>query len=141
MGLPTIGFAFGREDDWQGDNTNWGINPEELSSNKKNENLQTPFSATQMGLIYVNPEGPLGKPDRLGAAKDIRQAFSGMGMSDRQTVALIAGGHTLGKCHGAAPSNKYVGPAPNRASIEFQGLGWENSFGTGKGADTIGSGL
>lgn len=117
MGLPTIGFAFGREDDWEGDNTIWGRNPEELSSNKINGNIDNPFSATQMGLIYVNPEGPEGKPDRIGAAKDIRQAFSGMGMNDRETVVLIAGGHTLGKCHGAAPSNKYVGPAPNRSPI------------------------
>jgi catalase-peroxidase len=141
MGLKPIGFAFGRDDDWQGDNTNWGVSPEELSTNIKNGQLTKPFSATQMGLIYVNPEGPDGIPDRQLAAQRIRQAFSGMGMTDEETVALIAGGHTFGKTHGAAPSSKYVGPAPDKAPLEMQGLGWHNSYKSGKGDDTIGSGL
>lgn len=141
MGMQPIGFAFGREDDWQSDDTNWGVSPEELSSNMKKGQLQKPFSATQMGLIYVNPEGPDGKPDKIGAANAIRQAFGGMGMNDKETVALIAGGHTFGKTHGAAPANKYVGAAPDKAPIEQQGLGWHNSYGTGKGDDAIGSGL
>lgn len=141
MGMQPIGFAFGRQDDWQSDNTNWGLSPEELSSNVINGKLATQYSATQMGLIYVNPEGPDGKPDKVGAGSDIRQAFGGMGMNDRETVALIAGGHTFGKTHGAAPSNKYSGPAPDKAPIEQQGLGWKNSYGTGVGDDAIGSGL
>lgn len=141
MGMKPIGFAFGREDDWQGDDTNWGASPEVLSSNVKNGKLLKPFSATQMGLIYVNPEGPDGKPDRAGAASGIRQAFGGMGMTDEETVALIAGGHAFGKAHGAAPANKYVGPAPDKAPIEQQGFGWQNSYKSGKGADAIGSGL
>lgn len=141
MGMKPIGFAFGREDDWQADDTNWGISPEVLATNVKNNKLVEPFSATQMGLIYVNPEGPDGKPDRVGAASNIRQAFGGMGMNDEETVALIAGGHTFGKTHGAASANKYVGPAPDKAPLELQGLGWENSYGTGKGDDAIGSGL
>lgn len=141
MGMQPIGFAFGRQDDWQSDNTNWGISPEELSSNVKNGKLEKPFSATEMGLIYVNPEGPHGEPDKVGAGSEIRQAFGGMGMNDRETVALIAGGHTFGKTHGAAPSNKYIAAAPDKAPIEQQGLGWKNSFGTGVGDDTIGSGL
>lgn len=141
MGMKPIGFAFGREDDWQGDNTNWGVSPEVLSSNVKDGKLLKQYSATQMGLIYVNPEGPDGNPDVHGAVKGIREAFSGMGMTDEETVALIAGGHSFGKTHGAAPSNKYVGPAPDKAPIEQQGLGWKNSYGTGNGDDTIGSGL
>ena len=141
MGVKPVGFAFGREDDWQSDSTNWGVSPETLSSNVKNGAITKPFSATQMGLIYVNPEGPDGKPDRAAAASGIRQAFGGMGMNDKETVALIAGGHTFGKAHGAAPANKYVGPAPDKAPIELQGMGWHNSFGTGKGADAISSGL
>ena len=141
MGMQPIGFAFGREDDWQGDDTNWGASPEVLSSNVKNGNLLKPFSATQMGLIYVNPEGPDGKPDRTGAASGIRQAFGGMGMNDEETVALIAGGHAFGKAHGAAPANKYVGLPPDKAPIEQQGLGWQSSYKSGKGADAIGSGL
>ncbi|MFC4892475.1 catalase/peroxidase HPI [Pseudofrancisella aestuarii] len=144
MGMEPIGFAFGRQDDWQADNTNWGVSPEELSSNVKNGKLEKPFSATQMGLIYVNPEGPDGKPDKAGAASAIRQAFGGMGMNDRETVALIAGGHTFGKTHGAVPAKdvkKDIGPAPDKAPIEQQGLGWHNSYGTGTGDDTMGSGL
>lgn len=144
MGMKPIGFAFGREDDWQGDDTNWGVSPEELSSNVKGGKLVKPFSATEMGLIYVNPEGPDGKPDIKGAASTIRQAFSGMGMTDKETVALITGGHTFGKTHGAVPADKVkqsIGPAPNKAPIEQQGLGWHNSYGTGNGDDTMGSGL
>lgn len=141
MGMKPIGFAFGRQDDWQGDATQWGVSPEVLSSNVKNNKLTYPFSASQMGLIYVNPEGPDGKPDRDKAATAIRQAFSGMGMNDEETVALIAGGHAFGKTHGAAPSKKYVGQPPDKASIEQQGLGWANSYKTGKGDDAIGSGL
>lgn len=141
MGMQPIGFAFGRQDDWQSDNTNWGTSPEVLSSNVKNGKLDPHYSATQMGLIYVNPEGPDGKPDKVGAGSDIRQAFGGMGMNDRETVALIAGGHAFGKAHGAAPSDKYSGPAPDKAPIEQQGFGWKNSFGKGVGDDTISSGL
>jgi len=141
MGMKPIGFAFGREDDWQADGTNWGVSPEVLSTNVKNGELANPFAATQMGLIYVNPEGPDGKPDRAGAVDRIRQTFSGMGMTDKETVALIAGGHTFGKTHGAAPVNEYVGPPPDKAPIELQGLGWQNSYRTGKGDDAIGSGL
>ena len=144
MGMKPIGFVFGREDDWQGDDTNWGVSPEELSSNVKDGKLVKPFSATEMGLIYVNPEGLDGKPDIKGAASAIRQAFSGMGMTDKETVALIAGGHTFGKTHGAVPADKVkqsIGPAPDKAPIEQQGLGWHNSYGTGNGDDTMGSGL
>ena len=141
MGMQPIGFAFGREDDWQADDTNWGISPEDLSTNVKNGELVKPFSATQMGLIYVNPEGPDGKPDRVKAAVRIRQAFSGMGMDDKETVALIAGGHAFGKTHGAASAKQYVGPSPSGAPIELQGLGWYNSYKSGKGDDAIGSGL
>ncbi|QIW10510.1 catalase/peroxidase HPI [Francisella sp. LA112445] len=144
MGMKPIGFAFGREDDWQGDDTNWGLSPEELSSNVKDGKLVKPFSATEMGLIYVNPEGPDGKPDVKKAGEAIRQAFSGMGMTDKETVALIAGGHTFGKTHGAVPAKdvkKDIGPAPDKAPIEQQGFGWHNSYGTGKGDDTMGSGL
>ncbi|WP_395166723.1 catalase/peroxidase HPI [Francisella salimarina] len=145
MGMKPIGFAFGREDDWQGDDTNWGVSPEELmSSNVKDGKLAPAYAATQMGLIYVNPEGPDGKPDIKGAASDIRQAFGGMGMTDKETVALIAGGHSFGKTHGAVPEKdikKDIGPAPDKAPIEQQGLGWHNSYGTGMGDDTMGSGL
>ncbi|AJI56514.1 catalase/peroxidase HPI [Francisella philomiragia] len=145
MGMKPIGFAFGREDDWQGDDTNWGISPEQLmSSNVKDGKLAPAYAATQMGLIYVNPEGPDGKPDIKGAASEIRQAFRAMGMTDKETVALIAGGHTFGKTHGAVPEKdikKDIGPAPDKAPIEQQGLGWHNSYGTGMGDDTMGSGL
>lgn len=141
MGMKPIGFAFGREDDWQGDSTNWGVSPEELSSNVKDGKVINPFSATQMGLIYVNPEGPDGKPDRVSAVSGIRQAFGGMGMTDEETVALIAGGHSFGKAHGAAPAGKYVGPAPDKAPLEQQGFGWQSSYKSGKGEDAISSGL
>ncbi len=144
MGMKPIGFAFGREDDWQGDDTNWGVSPEVLSSNTKDGKLIKPFSATEMGLIYVNPEGPDGKPDVKAAGSAIRQAFSGMGMNDEETVALIAGGHAFGKTHGAVQAKdlkEVIGPAPDKAPIEQQGLGWYNSYGTGNGDDTMGSGL
>ena len=141
MGMQPIGFAFGRVDDWQSDNTNWGVSPEVLSTNVKNNKIIKPFAATQMGLIYVNPEGPNGVPDTKNAAIHIREAFGNMGMDDKETVALIAGGHTFGKTHGTAPAKKYLGPAPDQAPIEQQGLGWQNSYGTGTGKDAIGSGL
>lgn len=144
MGMEPIGFAFGREDDWQGDDTDWGVSPEVLSSNVKNGKLIKPFSATEMGLIYVNPEGPDGIPDKKKAGSAIRQAFSGMGMNDKETVALIAGGHAFGKTHGAVPKEdlqKDIGPAPDKAPIEQQGLGWHNSYGSGNADDTMGSGL
>ena len=141
MGVQPVGFAFGREDDWQGDDTNWGASPEVLSSNVKKGEVVKPYSATQMGLIYVNPEGPDGVPDTKKAAPLIRKTFAGMGMTDEETVALIAGGHAFGKAHGAANPNKYVGAAPNKAPIEQQGFGWQNSYKSGVGSDAIGSGL
>ncbi len=141
MGVKPIGFAFGRDDDWQGDDTNWGVSPEVLSSNVTKGELAKPFSATQMGLIYVNPEGPDGDPDPKKAAPQIRKTFAGMGMTDEETVALIAGGHAFGKAHGAADPTKYVDVAPDKAPIEQQGLGWKNNYKTGVGSDTIGSGL
>lgn len=143
MGFKTIGFAGGRIDAWEPEEVNWGAEGEWLGSNRHSgdRQLNKPFAATQMGLIYVNPEGPNGNPDPLAAAKDIRQTFARMAMNDEETVALIAGGHAFGKVHGAASPAKYLGPAPEGASIEQQGLGWKNSFGTGKGDDTITSGL
>ena len=145
MGMEPIGFAFGRQDDWQGDDTNWGLSPEEImSSNVRDGKLDPAYSATQMGLIYVNPEGPGGKPDVKAAGSAIRQAFAGMGMNDRETVALIAGGHAFGKTHGAVPEKDVkadIGPAPDKAPIEQQGLGWHNTYCTGAGDDAMGSGL
>ncbi|EBH2659581.1 catalase/peroxidase HPI [Salmonella enterica subsp. enterica serovar Miami] len=142
MGFKTLGFAGGREDDWQSDLVYWGAGPRPLSDNRdKKGKLEKPLAATQMGLIYVNPEGPNGKPDPLASARDIREAFAGMAMDDEETVALIAGGHTFGKAHGAASPTKCVGPAPAEAGVEEQGLGWINKCGTGKGKDTISSGL
>ncbi len=143
MGFKTFGFAGGREDVWEPEDVDWGpetiwLADERYSGDRE---LAKPFGAVQMGLIYVNPEGPNGNPDPLAAAKDIRETFSRMAMNDEETVALIAGGHTFGKNHGAADPNKYVGPEPEAASIEEQGLGWKNSFGSGKGSDTITSGL
>ncbi len=144
MGLKTFGFGGGREDIWEpeediywGPETTW-LGDERYSGDRE---LENPLGAVQMGLIYVNPEGPNGNPDPLASARDIRETFARMAMNDEETVALTAGGHTFGKTHGAADPSKYVGPAPEGASIEEQGLGWKNSFGTGKGVDTISSGL
>lgn len=140
MGFKTFGFAGGRHDDWEPDLIYWGPDGKWLSSNRVSGKLEKPLAATQMGLIYVNPEGPNGNPDPLAAAKDIREAFGRMAMNDEETVALIAGGHTFGKAHGAA-SGDNLGPAPAGAGIECQGFGWVNKHGTGCGADTITSGL
>lgn len=143
MGLKTIGFGGGREDVWEPQkDVYWGSEKVWLGADREPElgNLENPLAATQMGLIYVNPEGPNGEPDPLKAAQDIRVTFSRMAMNDEETVALIAGGHTFGKCHGAAPAT-YLGPVPEAAPIEEQDLGWKNSFGTGNGDDTIGSGI
>lgn len=142
MGLKTFGFGGGRVDVWEPQQVYWGSAAEMLGSNKiaGTNQIENPLAAVQMGLIYVNPEGPDGKPDPVGSAKDIRETFSRMAMNDEETVALIAGGHTFGKCHGAAPAT-YVGPAPEGANIEEQGLGWKNSYNTGKGIDTISSGI
>jgi catalase-peroxidase len=166
MGFKTFGFGGGREDVWEPDqDVYWGaeskwlggdiryakgspgvqkkhgvIDSEDDSEVLHTRDLENPLAAVQMGLIYVNPEGPDGKPDPLAAAKDIRETFARMAMNDEETVALIAGGHTFGKTHGAAPATK-VGPEPEAAGLEAQGFGWKNSFGTGKGGDTITSGL
>jgi catalase-peroxidase len=144
MGFKTFGFGGGREDVWEPEeDIYWGPEGKWLADERYrgDRDLENPLAAVQMGLIYVNPEGPNGKPDPLAAAKDIRETFRRMAMNDEETVALIAGGHTFGKTHGAADPNKYVGPVPEAAGIEEQGLGWENKFGTGKGDDAIGSGL
>ncbi len=143
MGFETLGFAGGREDDWEADAVYWGperkfLADERYSGDRK---LEKPLAAVQMGLIYVNPEGPNGKPDPLAAARDIRETFGRMAMNDEETVALIAGGHTFGKAHGAHAPDKCLGPDPTAAGLEQQGLGWENKCGTGSGADTITSGL
>ncbi|MGQ0552583.1 MAG: catalase/peroxidase HPI [Planctomycetota bacterium] len=144
MGFQTFGFAGGREDVWepQGD-IFWGPESEWLGDKRfaEGRTLQNPLAASQMGLIYVNPEGPNGVPDPLLAARDIRTTFGRMAMNDEETVALIAGGHTLGKVHGAADPRQHVGAEPEGAGVEEQGLGWKNSYGTGKGAHTITSGL
>jgi catalase-peroxidase len=144
MGFKTFGFAGGREDIWEPDvETNWGLEDVWLGDEryKGDRQLDDPLGASQMGLIYVNPEGPNGNPDPLLAAKDVRETFLRMAMNDEETVALIAGGHTFGKTHGAADPNKYNGREPEGAPLEEQGLGWKNSFGTGYGDDTISSGL
>lgn len=143
MGFKTIGFAFGREDAWEPEAVNWGEESSWLASDRQDKTggLKKPYGATQMGLIYVNPEGPNGNPDPLAAAKDIRETFGRMAMNDEETVALIVGGHAFGKAHGAADAKKYLGPAPEGAPIEEQGLGWKNTYQTGKGKDTISSGL
>jgi catalase-peroxidase len=144
MGFKTFGFAGGREDVWEPEeDVNWGPEHTWLGDERYTgkRDLQNPLGAVQMGLIYVNPEGPNGKPDPLAAAVDIRETFARMAMDDEETVALIAGGHTFGKCHGAADPGQYVGPEPEGAPIEQQGLGWKNSFGTGSGVYTISSGL
>src|ERR1700719_3337159 len=144
MGLKTFGFGGGREDVWEPpEDIYWGPEGKWLADERYSgdRDLQNPLGAVQMGLIYVNPEGPNGKPDPLAAARDIRETFARMAMNDMETVALIAGGHTFGKTHGAADPARYVGPEPEGAPIEEQGLGWKNTYGSGKGDDTIGSGL
>jgi catalase-peroxidase len=143
MGFKTFGFGGGREDVWEPEELNWGPEGTWLADERYSgdRNLANPLGAVQMGLIYVNPEGPNGKPDPIAAARDIRETFARMAMNDEETVALIAGGHTFGKTHGAAVPAQYVGNEPEGASIEEQGLGWKNKFGKGCGADTIGSGL
>ena len=144
MGLKTFGFGGGRADVWvPQEDIFWGSERTWLGSDRYqgDRQLDNPLAAVQMGLIYVNPEGPDGKPDPLGSAGDIRETFARMAMNDEETLALIAGGHTFGKGHGAADPSKYVGPEPEGAPMEQQGFGWKNSFGTGKGVDTISSGL
>jgi len=144
MGLKTFGFGGGREDVWEPEgDIYWGPEGKWLADERYtgDRDLANPLAAVQMGLIYVNPQGPNGKPDPLAAARDIRETFARMAMNDEETVALIAGGHTFGKAHGAADADKYVGPEPEAAGIEEQGFGWKNTFGTGKGADAITSGL
>src|ERR1700755_2398315 len=142
MGFETFGFGFGREDIWEPEEIFWGpedtwLGDERYSGDRE---LAGPLGAVQMGLIYVHPEGPNGNPDPLAAARDIRETFRRMAMHDEETVALIAGGHTSGKAHGAAPESP-VGPDPEGAPLEQQGLGWSNSYGSGVGADAITSGL
>ena len=143
MGFKTFGFGFGRPDVWEPEDVFWGpedtwLGDERYSGDRE---LATPFGDVQMGLIYVNPEGPGGNPDPLAAARDIRETFARMAMNDEETVALIVGGHTFGKTHGAAPAAENVGPEPEGAPIEEQGLGWKNKYGSGKGAHAITSGL
>ena len=142
MGFKTFGFGGGREDIWEPEDVYWGAEQEWLADKRYSgdRELENPLAAVQMGLIYVNPEGPGGNPDPIAAAKDIRETFARMAMNDEETVALIAGGHTFGKTHGAGDA-KHVGPEPEAASIEDQGLGWKSSYGKGKGNDTITSGL
>ena len=144
MGFETYGFAGGREDVWEPEeDIYWGSETEWLGDERYSgdRELEEPLGAVQMGLIYVNPQGPNGNPDPIASARDIRETFGRMAMNDEETVALIAGGHTFGKAHGAADPDQYVGPEPEGATIEEQGLGWKNSFGSGKGGDTITSGL
>ncbi|WP_426349004.1 catalase/peroxidase HPI [Alloiococcus sp. CFN-8] len=143
MGCRTFGFAGGREDVWEPqEDVYWGSESEWLGDNRYSgeRNLEDPLAAVQMGLIYVNPEGPNGNPDPVASAKDVRETFARMAMNDEETVALIAGGHTFGKCHGAGPAT-HVGPEPEAAPIEHQGLGWISTFRSGKGADTITNGI
>ncbi len=148
MGFKTFGFAGGRPDIWEPEqDINWGAETEWLATSDKpnsrysgDRDLARPFGAVQMGLIYVNPQGPDGKPDPVASGRDVRETFARMAMNDEETVALVAGGHTFGKAHGAGPES-HVGREPEGASIEEQGLGWKNSFGSGKGADTITSGI
>ncbi len=143
MGFKTFGFGGGRADVWEPEELNWGPEGTWLADERYSgdRDLANPLAAVQMGLIYVNPEGPNGNPDPVAAARDIRETFHRMAMNDEETVALIAGGHTFGKTHGAAIPADYVGPEPEGADIQDQGLGWKNKFGKGCGADTIGSGL
>ncbi|MFE9044868.1 catalase/peroxidase HPI [Streptomyces sp. NPDC007818] len=142
MGFRTFGFGFGREDIWQPEEIFWGpedtwLGDERYSGDRE---LKGPLGAVQMGLIYVNPEGPNGNPDPMAAARDIRETFGRMAMNDEETVALIVGGHTFGKCHGAV-NPEYIGPEPEAAPVELQGLGWKNTYGTGAGGDSLTSGL
>ena len=143
MGFKTFGFGFGRPDVWEPEDIFWGPEDTWLGDQRYSgdRDLAKPFGAVQMGLIYVNPEGPGGKPDPLAAARDIRETFARMAMNDEETVALIVGGHSFGKTHGAAPAAGNVGPEPEGAGLEDQGLGWKNKYGSGKGAHTITSGL
>ncbi len=144
MGFKTFGFGGGREDVWEpSEDIYWGPEGKWLADERYSgdRDLANPLAAVQMGLIYVNPEGPNGNPDPIAAARDIRETFARMAMNDEETVALVAGGHTFGKTHGAADPLKYVGPEPEAAPIEEQGLGWKNTYGSGNGDDTIGSGL
>ena len=143
MGFTTFGFAGGRADVWEPDEINWGPESSWLGDERHRgvRKLEDPLAADQMGLIYVNPEGPNTVPDPLMSARDIRDTFRRMGMNDEETVALIVGGHTFGKTHGAADPEKYLGPEPEGAPLEEQGLGWKSSYGTGKGSDTVTSGL
>src|SRR5208337_3804435 len=145
MGFKTFGFGGGRPDVWEPDqDVYWGAETAWLGTDKRysgERDLENPLAATTMGLIYVNPEGPEGKPDPIAAIKDIRETFGRMAMNDEETVALIAGGHTFGKTHGAADPGKYVGREPAAAGIEEQNLGWKNTFGSGNADDTITSGL
>jgi len=148
MGLPTFGFGGGREDAWEPEeDIYWGSEEEWLATSDKpksrysgDRDLENPLAAVQMGLIYVNPEGPDGNPDPVASGRDVRETFGRMAMNDEETVALVAGGHTFGKCHGAGPAT-HVGAEPEAAGLEEQGLGWRSSFGSGKGGDTIGSGI
>jgi catalase-peroxidase len=148
MGFKTFGFGGGREDIWEPEeDVYWGAEDEWLATSDKpksrysgDRDLENPLAAVQMGLIYVNPEGPDGKPDALASGRDVRETFARMAMNDEETVALVAGGHTFGKCHGASPAT-HVGPEPEAAGIEEQGLGWKSSFGSGKGDETISSGI
>ena len=143
MGFRTFGFGFGRPETWEPDQIYWGPEDTWLGDERYSgdRDLANPLANVQMGLIYVNPEGPNGKPDPLAAAKDIRETFARMAMNDEETAALIIGGHSFGKTHGAAPAVEYVGPEPEAAGLELQGLGWKNRFGTGMGNHTITSGL
>ena len=143
MGFKTYGFGGGRADVWEPDEVYWGPESTWLGDQRYtgDRQLDNPLGAVQMGLIYVNPQGPNGKPDPIAAARDIRETFARMAMNDEETVALIAGGHTFGKTHGAADADKYVGPEPEGAPIEEQGFGWKNTFRSGKGGDAITSGL
>ena len=144
MGFQTFGFGGGREDVWEAEgDINWGPETEWLGDERYtgDRELANPLGAVQMGLIYVNPEGPNGNPDPMASARDVRDTFARMAMNDEETVALVAGGHTFGKCHGAADPGQFVGPEPEGASIEQMGLGWKNTFNSGKGVDTITSGI
>ena len=143
MGCKTFGFGGGREDVWEPEeDVYWGSEAEWLGDKRYSgeRDLENPLAAVQMGLIYVNPEGPNGNPDPAASGRDVRETFARMAMNDEETVALVAGGHTFGKCHGAGDA-AHVGPEPEAAPIEEMGLGWKSSFGSGKGGDTIGSGI